>query len=87
MVGSGLGRSWGSGGSLASCHGLLPSLGKGKERLRGALGERSGVPPEGDVTLGSAMSNAMKGCRMEGGDVEPAAALLSAPSVLCRVRL
>lgn len=84
MVGSGLGRSWGSGGSLPSCHGLLPSLGKGKERLRGALGERSGVP-EGDVMLGSAMSNAMKGCRMEGGDVEPAAALLSAPSVLGRV--
>lgn len=54
LVGSGLGRSRGSGGSLPSGHALLPSRGNGKERVSGALGERRGVP-EGDVMLGSAI--------------------------------
>lgn len=57
LVGSGLGRSLGSGCSFPSSHTRLPSLRKGKERLRDELGERSGVP-EGDVSLGSAMSEA-----------------------------
>lgn len=57
MVGSGLGRSLGSGCSFPSSHTRLPSLRKGKERVRDELGERSGVP-EGDVSLGSAMSEA-----------------------------
>lgn len=55
LVGSGLGRSLGSGCSFPSSHTRLPSLRKGKERVRDELGERSGVP-EGDVSLGSAMS-------------------------------
>lgn len=57
LVGSGLGRSLGSGCSFPSSHTRLPSLRKGKERVRDELGERSGVP-EGDVNLGSAMSEA-----------------------------
>lgn len=57
LVGSGLGSSLGSGCSFPSSHTRLPSLKKGKEREREELGERSGVP-EGDVNLGSAMSEA-----------------------------
>lgn len=60
LVGSGLGRSLGSGCSLPSSHTRLPSLRKGNERPRDELGERSGVP-EGDVSLGSAMSEATDG--------------------------
>lgn len=60
LVGSGLGRSLGSGCSFPSSHTRLPSLRKGKERVRDELGERSGVP-EGDVSLGSAMSEATDG--------------------------
>lgn len=55
LVGNGLGRSLGSCCSLPSSHTRLLSLRKGKERVRDALGERSGVP-EGDVRLGSAMT-------------------------------
>lgn len=69
MVGSGLGRSLGSGGSFPSSHTRLPSLRKGKERVRDELGERSGVP-EGDVRLGSAMSDATERGRTE-EDAEP----------------
>lgn len=69
LVGSGLGRSLGSGGSFPSSHTRLPSLRKGKERVRDELGERSGVP-EGDVRLGSAMSDATERGRME-KDAEP----------------
>lgn len=65
MVGNGLGRSLGSGCSFPSSHTRLPSLRKGKERLRDVLGERSGVP-EGDVRLGSAMPDVTRR-RMEGG--------------------
>lgn len=64
MVGSGLGSSRGSGGSFPSSHTRLPSLRKGKERVREALGERSGVP-EGDVRPGSAMWSVMERMRDE----------------------
>lgn len=67
MVGNGLGKSLGSGCSFPSSHTRLPSLRKGKERVRDVLGERSGVP-EGDVRLGSAMP-AVTRRRMEGGGV------------------
>lgn len=82
LVGSGLGSSLGSGCSFPSSHTRLPSLRKGKERVREELGERSGVP-EGDVSLGSAMSEATLrrthfvllpgecgGVRWAGGDME-----------------
>lgn len=59
MVISGLGKSRGSGCSLPSSHTWLPSLTKGKERVRELLGERSGVL-EGDVRLGSAMLAVMR---------------------------
>lgn len=63
LVGSGLGRSRGRGGSFPSSHTRLPSLRKGKERVREVFGERSRVS-EGDVRLGSAMSDVMKRRRM-----------------------
>lgn len=66
LVGNGLGKSRGSGCSLPSSHTRLLSLRKGKERVREALGERSGVP-EGDVRLGSAMSDVTRGEEDEGG--------------------
>lgn len=59
MVGSGLGRSRGDCGSFPSSQTRLPSLRKGKERVRGVFGERRRVS-EGDVRLGSAMSDVMK---------------------------
>lgn len=75
MVGSGLGRSRGSsGGSLLSSHTRLPSLRKGKERVREAVGERSGVSV-GDETPGSAMSKCDEEEEEEDG---VAAVLLSA---------
>lgn len=74
MVGSGLGRSRGSGFSFPSSHTRLPSLRKGKERVREELGERSGVP-EGDVRLGSAMSDVMKRRRTGEDDVGTVAAV------------
>lgn len=60
LVGSGLGKSRGSPCSALSSHTRLPSLRNGKERVSGALGERSGVA-EGDVRLGSAMSDVTGG--------------------------
>ena len=65
MVGSGLGRSRGSGCARPSSHTRLPSLRKGKERVREVLGERSGVL-EGDVRLGSAMSEVTTRMREDG---------------------
>lgn len=59
LVGSGLGSSRGRGCSLPSSHTLLLSLKKGKDRVTELLGERRGVP-EGDVRLGSAMSDVIK---------------------------
>lgn len=67
LVGNGLGKSRGSGGSLPSSHTRLPSLKKGKERVRELLGERRGVP-EGDVRLGSAMSDVTRKRRRMGED-------------------
>ena len=96
LVGSGLGRSRGSGGSFPSSHTRLLSLRKGKDRVRGASGERSGVP-EGDVRLGSAMSAVMKISRTGEDDVDAGSfsvsccccssgcSLLTLLSVLCSV--
>lgn len=68
MVGNGLGKSLGNGCSFPSSHTRLPSLKKGKERVREVLGERSGVP-EGDVRLGSAILDVTRSRRMgEGGE-------------------
>lgn len=63
FVGNGLGKFLGSGCCFPSSHTRLPSLRNGKERVREALGERRGVP-EGDVRLGSAMSNVTRRRRM-----------------------
>lgn len=74
LVGNGLGRSRGSGCSFPSSHTRLPSLRKGKERVREELfGERSGVL-EGDVRLGSAMSQVTGTRRMRVDAVLDAAA-------------
>lgn len=78
LVGNGLGKSLGSGFSFPSSHTRLPSLRKGKERVRDVLGERSGVP-EGDVRLGSAMPDVLSRRRMEGGGVDAVLTAAAAP--------
>lgn len=75
LVGSGLGRSRGSGSSAPSFHTRLPSLRKGKDRVSEALGERRGERrggSEGDV--GSAMSTRK---HKEGPDVVPGCRLVT----------
>lgn len=69
LVGNGLGKSLGSGCSFPSSHTRLPSLRKGKDRVRDVLGERSGVP-EGEVRLGSAMSDVTRTRGMEEDGVQ-----------------
>lgn len=62
LVGSGLGSSLGSACSPLSSQTRLPSLRKGKDTVRGASGDRSGVA-EGDVRLGSVMPSLIGGER------------------------
>lgn len=62
LVGSGLGSSLGSACSPLSSQTRLPSLRKGKDTVRGASGDRSGVA-EGDVRLGSVMPSLVGGER------------------------